>query len=43
MGLDDALLQGAIRMSFSHMTEREELKTAVELLAGTAQRLGGIK
>lgn len=43
MGLDDALLQGAIRMSFSHMTELEELKTAVELLAGTAQRLGGIK
>ncbi|EKT57603.1 cysteine desulfurase [Providencia sneebia DSM 19967] len=43
MGLDDTLLQGAIRMSFSHMTEREEIKTAVELIAGTAQRLQGIK
>ncbi|MEE3664215.1 cysteine desulfurase family protein [Brenneria sp. g21c3] len=42
MGLDDAVIQSAIRLSFGYATEIEELDSALDLLVFAAQRLRGI-
>lgn len=39
MGLDDTIIQGAIRLSISATTDREALDQALELLVTNAQRL----
>lgn len=42
MGLEDAVIQGAIRLSFGYDTAIEELDAALDLLAASAQRLRGV-